>query len=87
MADASRERSRVRVSVVSQDKWCISCLTVLVVYMLYYVVISQIEARDAEIERLGRVLDGGRPYDVVALEAKNRSSEKLISHLNIQVRG
>ena len=46
----------------------------------------QIEARDAEIERLGRVLDGGRPYDVVALEARNRSNEKLISHLNIQVR-
>lgn len=45
----------------------------------------QIEARDAEIERLGRVLDGGRPYDVVALEARNRSNEKLISHLNIQV--
>lgn len=45
----------------------------------------QIESRDAEIERLGRVLDGGRPYDVVALEARNRSNEKLISHLNIQV--
>jgi len=50
------------------------------------VFLSQVEARDAEIERLGRVLDGGRPYDVVALEARNRSNEKLISHLNIQVR-
>ncbi|KAF6026416.1 CEP135 [Bugula neritina] len=47
--------------------------------------ICRVEARDAEIERLGRVLDGGRPYDVVALEARNRSNEKLISHLNIQI--
>ena len=51
----------------------------------YLSLLVQIEARDAEIERLGRVLDGGRPYDVVALEARNRSNEKLISHLNIQV--
>jgi hypothetical protein len=31
------------------------------------------------------LLEGGRPYDVVALEARNRSNERLISHLNIQV--
>jgi len=31
------------------------------------------------------LLDGGRPHDVVALEARNRSNERLISHLNIQV--
>ena len=38
-----------------------------------------------EIDRLTGLLEGGRPYDVVALEAKNRSNERLISHLNIQV--
>ena len=38
-----------------------------------------------EIDRLSRMLEGGRPYDVVALEARNRSNERLISHLNIQV--
>nr|XP_006013453.1 PREDICTED: centrosomal protein of 135 kDa-like [Latimeria chalumnae]XP_014339320.1 PREDICTED: centrosomal protein of 135 kDa-like [Latimeria chalumnae] len=46
---------------------------------------KQVEARDREIERLGRVLDGGRPHDVISLEAKNQSNEKLITHLNLQV--
>lgn len=45
----------------------------------------QVEGRDEEIERLTNMLDGGRPSDVVALEAKNRSNERMISHLNIQV--
>ena len=49
-------------------------------------VCSQVETRDGEIDRLGRLLEGGRPYDVVALETRNRSNERLISHLNIQVR-
>ncbi|CAH1777332.1 unnamed protein product [Owenia fusiformis] len=31
------------------------------------------------------MLDGGRPYDVVALEARNRANERLISQLNIQI--
>jgi len=31
------------------------------------------------------MLEGGRPHDVVALEAKNRTNERMISHLNIQV--
>ncbi|XP_061408482.1 centrosomal protein of 135 kDa-like isoform X3 [Lethenteron reissneri] len=43
------------------------------------------EDRDCEIDRLGRTLSGGLPHDVVSLEAKNRSNEKLISHLNLQV--
>ena len=43
------------------------------------------DARDTEIDRLTGMLEGGRPYDVVALEARNRSNERLISHLNIQV--
>uniref|UniRef100_A0AAR2JIC6 Centrosomal protein 135 n=1 Tax=Pygocentrus nattereri TaxID=42514 RepID=A0AAR2JIC6_PYGNA len=45
----------------------------------------QVEERDKEIERLNRALDGGRPYDVVSLEAQNISNEKLISHLNLQI--
>ncbi|XP_064608998.1 centrosomal protein of 135 kDa-like [Liolophura sinensis] len=46
---------------------------------------QQVEARDAEIDRLSRMLDGGRPSDVVALESRNRANERMISHLNIQV--
>uniref|UniRef100_A0AAR2IQ97 Centrosomal protein of 135 kDa n=1 Tax=Pygocentrus nattereri TaxID=42514 RepID=A0AAR2IQ97_PYGNA len=46
---------------------------------------TQVEERDKEIERLNRALDGGRPYDVVSLEAQNISNEKLISHLNLQI--
>ena len=45
----------------------------------------QVEGRDEEIERLSRMLDGGRSSDVVALEARNRANERMISHLNIQV--
>ncbi|XP_052276552.1 centrosomal protein of 135 kDa-like isoform X1 [Dreissena polymorpha] len=46
---------------------------------------QQVEGRDEEIERLNRMLDGGRPSDVVALEARNRANERMISHLNIQI--
>ncbi|XP_076873237.1 centrosomal protein of 135 kDa isoform X3 [Brachyhypopomus gauderio] len=46
---------------------------------------AQVEERDKEIERLNRALDGGRPYDVISLEAQNVSNEKLIAHLNLQV--
>ncbi|KAK2835857.1 hypothetical protein Q5P01_016341 [Channa striata] len=45
----------------------------------------QVEERDKEIERLNRSLHGGRPNDVISLEAKNISNEKLISHLNLQI--
>jgi len=45
----------------------------------------QIDSRDNEVERLTKMLEGGRPHDVVALEAKNRTNERMISHLNIQV--
>ncbi|XP_076808298.1 centrosomal protein of 135 kDa-like isoform X3 [Clavelina lepadiformis] len=45
----------------------------------------RVEGRDREIDRLNRSLEGGRPHDVVSLEAKNRSNERLISHLNLQV--
>ncbi|XP_013391946.1 centrosomal protein of 135 kDa [Lingula anatina] len=46
---------------------------------------TQVDQRDEEIDRLGRMLDGGRPYDVVALETRNRANERMISHLNIQI--
>lgn len=46
---------------------------------------AQVEERDKEIERLNRALDGGRPHDVISLEAQNISNEKLIAHLNLQV--
>uniref|UniRef100_H2Z636 Centrosomal protein of 135 kDa n=1 Tax=Ciona savignyi TaxID=51511 RepID=H2Z636_CIOSA len=46
---------------------------------------KQVEGRDREIDRLNRSLEGGRPQDVISLEAKNRSNERLISHLNLQV--
>jgi len=46
---------------------------------------DQLSNRDEEVDRLTRMLDGGRPSDVVALEAKNRANERMISHLNIQV--
>uniref|UniRef100_A0A668AR86 Centrosomal protein 135 n=1 Tax=Myripristis murdjan TaxID=586833 RepID=A0A668AR86_9TELE len=45
----------------------------------------QTEERDKEIERLNRVLDGGRPHDVISLEAQNISNEKVIAHLNLQI--
>ncbi|KAF0042406.1 hypothetical protein F2P81_005938 [Scophthalmus maximus] len=46
---------------------------------------TQMEERDKEIERLNRVLQGGRPHDVISLEAQHISNEKLISHLNLQI--
>ena len=46
---------------------------------------KQVDTRDSEIDRMSRLLEGGRPYDVVALEARNQGNERLISHLNIQI--
>ncbi|XP_042339694.1 centrosomal protein of 135 kDa [Plectropomus leopardus] len=46
---------------------------------------TQVEERDKEIERMNRALHGGRPHDVVSLEAQNISNEKLIAHLNLQI--
>jgi hypothetical protein len=45
----------------------------------------QIELREREIERLSIALDGGRSPDVLSLETRNKTNEKLIAHLNIQV--
>ncbi|XP_028932847.1 centrosomal protein of 135 kDa isoform X2 [Ornithorhynchus anatinus] len=46
---------------------------------------KQIELREREIERLATALDGGRSHDVLSLESRNKSNEKLIAHLNHQV--
>ncbi|KAM9381604.1 centrosomal protein of 135 kDa [Phaethornis superciliosus] len=46
---------------------------------------KQVELRDKEIERLVLALDGGRSHEVLSLESSNRSNEKLIAHLNLQV--
>ncbi|KAK2568024.1 Centrosomal protein of 135 kDa [Acropora cervicornis] len=46
---------------------------------------KQVEARDKEIERLNRLLDGGRPVEAVLREGKKDSSERVIAHLNVQV--
>lgn len=46
---------------------------------------KQVEVRDQEIERLGQSLCGGRPHDVISIEARNKSNEKLIDHLNLQI--
>jgi len=44
-----------------------------------------VETRDKEIERLNRLLDGGRPVDAVLREGKKDSSERVVAHLNVQV--
>ncbi|XP_037325419.2 centrosomal protein of 135 kDa [Pungitius pungitius] len=46
---------------------------------------TQVEERDKEIERMNRALRGGRPHDVISIEAQNISNEKLIAHLNLQI--
>eukprot|EP00057_Strongylocentrotus_purpuratus_P011253 XP_011665727.1 PREDICTED: testis-specific gene 10 protein isoform X5 [Strongylocentrotus purpuratus] len=46
---------------------------------------KQVDNRDQEISRLSRQLEGGRPLDVMSTEAKYRSNERLVSHLNIQI--
>lgn len=46
---------------------------------------KQVDLRDREIQRLGLALDGGRSHDVISLEARHRSNEKLVAHLNLQV--
>ncbi|EDL89899.1 similar to KIAA0635 gene product (predicted) [Rattus norvegicus] len=45
----------------------------------------QIELREREIERLSVAVDGGRSPDILSLETRNKTNEKLIAQLNIQV--
>ncbi|KAM4548689.1 centrosomal protein of 135 kDa isoform 2-T2 [Odontesthes bonariensis] len=46
---------------------------------------TQVEERNKEMERLNHVLRGGRPHDVITLEAQSVGNEKLIAHLNLQI--
>lgn len=46
----------------------------------------QVENRDRDIERLQRALDSSRSADVLALEAKLKSNEKIIAHQSAQVK-
>uniref|UniRef100_H3DJV3 Centrosomal protein 135 n=1 Tax=Tetraodon nigroviridis TaxID=99883 RepID=H3DJV3_TETNG len=46
---------------------------------------TQVELRDDEIKRLNLALKGGRPHDIVSLEAQNLSNEKCIAHLKPSV--
>lgn len=43
------------------------------------------QTREREIERLQEQLTGGRPPEVVALEAKRDGTDKTIEHMNIQI--
>lgn len=45
----------------------------------------QVENRDREIERLHRVLDGGRSADTLSLESRLKSNEKIIANQNAQI--
>lgn len=44
----------------------------------------EVGLRDEEIDRLNRTLQGGRPQDVISLEAQNATHEKMIANLNLQ---
>lgn len=44
-----------------------------------------IENREQEIERLTRMLKGGRPAEALAAESVRQSNERMVAHLNIQV--
>ncbi|CAN9500674.1 unnamed protein product [Ophioblennius macclurei] len=46
---------------------------------------TQVEERDKEVDRLNHALQGGRPHDVISMEAQNVSNKKLIDHLNLQI--
>ncbi|KAJ8028410.1 hypothetical protein HOLleu_30630 [Holothuria leucospilota] len=46
---------------------------------------KQVDAREREIQRLNRLLEGGKPEDVIINETRERSNERLVSHLNIQI--
>ena len=46
----------------------------------------QLETREEEIARLSRMLKGGRPPEALAAEMAQESNERMLAHLNIQVR-
>lgn len=46
----------------------------------------KVERRENEVDRLMRQLKGGRPPEALAVERKTESNERMVAHLNIQVR-
>ncbi|XP_071846888.1 uncharacterized protein [Apostichopus japonicus] len=46
---------------------------------------KHVDSREREIQRLNRMLEGGKPEDVINNETRERSNERLVSHLNIQI--
>jgi len=46
---------------------------------------TQVENRDEEIKRLNDLLEGGRPVEAVLKDTLRGSSDRVLSHLNIQV--
>ena len=47
---------------------------------------KQVENREAEIGRLNALLSGGRPPEALAAAGAQEGGEKMVAHLNIQVR-
>ena len=47
--------------------------------------VFQVEARDKEIGRLTKQLEGGRPVDAVLRDSKRDSGDRVLAHLNVQV--
>ncbi|XP_065670757.1 centrosomal protein of 135 kDa isoform X4 [Hydra vulgaris] len=46
---------------------------------------NEVELRDQEISRLMKVLEGGRPVEAVLKDHFRSSSDRVVSHLNMQV--
>ncbi|NXW32435.1 CP135 protein, partial [Phaetusa simplex] len=46
---------------------------------------KQVELRDKEIERLVLALDGPPPHEIISLESRSKSNEKLIPPPNLQI--
>lgn len=45
----------------------------------------QVDNRETEIDRLNRMLKGGRPAEALAAEGARVSNERMVAHLNVQV--
>ena len=45
----------------------------------------KVENRDKEIDRLSQLLEGGRPVNAIMKDTKKDSSDKVVTHLNVQV--
>lgn len=75
----------IRIEHVSTKVWGYGFASQPVLSTESTTLCPQIELREREIERLSHALDGGRSPDVLSLETRNKTNEKLIAQLNIQV--